>query len=68
MMTTGSQTFQITSDSNQNPLTRPKEFSENLTLKLLPDVIFPFLSCQSDVPSFKMANFKLDDYLRSPNF
>ena len=43
-------------------LTRSKDLSENLSLKLLCDVNFPTLSSQCDISSFKMVNFQLDDY------
>ena len=46
MITTGSQTSQITSNSNKNSLTRLKELLENFSLKLLCDVIFLFFPGQ----------------------
>ena len=41
MVTTGSQTSQTTSNSNQKPVTIFKVLSGNLSLKLLCDAIFP---------------------------
>ena len=53
----GSRTSQITSNSSWKPLTGSKKLSENLTLKLLFDVIFPVLPSKCDIPSSKIANF-----------
>ena len=56
------------SNHTYKPLTTSKNISENFTLKLLFDAIFPSFSDQCDIPSFKMANFQLDDYSWWPNF
>ena len=64
----GIQTSQITSNSNWKPLTRSKDFLENLTLKVLCDVIPLSLPCQSEIPCFKMSSYQLDEYLLKPNF
>ena len=39
-----------------------KHLLENYNLKFLCDIIFLPLPGQSNIPSFKMANFELDDY------
>ena len=62
MITNGSQTSKIAPNSNKKPLARLKDLSENLSLKLLCDVIFFVVTRPIDVPSFKMANFQLHDY------
>ena len=56
------------SNHTYKSLTTSKSISENFTLKLRCDVIFPSSSGQCDIPSFKMANFQLDDYSWWPNF
>ena len=60
MITTCSQTSQITPNWNKKPLTRSKDFIENLNLNLLCDVIFLLLPGQSDIPCFTMAIFDLE--------
>ena len=67
MSTHGNKT-QITSNSNYKPLTRSKELSKNLSLKVLCDIIFLLLSGMFDILSFTMAIFDLDDYHWQPNF
>ena len=51
----------------KKPLTRCNDLSENVSLKLLRDVIFLSLSGQSDIPCFAMTIFHLDDYHWQPN-
>ena len=68
MIATGSQTSQITPIWNKKPLTKSKDFSENLSLKLLSDVILPSLPGQADISWFIMSNFQSDEYPWKPNF
>ena len=51
----------------KNFLLDPKQFSENLSLELLCDVIFLLLPWQSNIPCFTMAIFHLDDYYWQPD-
>ena len=57
MTTPDNQTSQITPSCNKNPLSTSRGLSENLSLKLLCDVIFLSLLNQSDALSFMIANF-----------
>ena len=59
---------QITPDSNKNPLTTSQNFLENLSLKLLCDVIFSWLLSQPNIPRFAKASFYLHDYQSRSNF
>ena len=61
-ITHGSKSYQIVSNSYLKPLTRSKDFSGNLSFKLLSDVIFLSLPGQSNFPCFTMATFLLADY------
>ena len=65
IITTGSQ---IISNSNYKPLTRFKDLSGNLSLKLLRDVIFLSLPDQSDIYCFTIPNFQSDEYPWKLNF
>ena len=67
MSTHGSQTSENTSNCNKKPLTRFKDFSENLKLNLLCDVIFPSLPGQSDILGLTMSNFQSDEHPWKPN-
>ena len=62
IITTGSQTSHITPIFNEKPLTRSKNLSENLSLKLLCDVVFPSFPSQSDIPCIRMSNFESHEY------
>ena len=53
--------------SNKKPLTRSKDLSENLSYKLLCDVISLLCSSQYDIRCFTIAIFHLDDYHWQPN-
>ena len=53
--------------SNKKPLTRSKDLSENLSYKLLCDVISLSCSSQYDIRCFTIAIFHLDDYHWQPN-
>ena len=68
MIITGSWIFQINQIETKKPLTKSKDLSQNLILKLLCDVIFSSLPGQCNIPSLKMANFQLDDYPWQPKF
>ena len=52
----------------KKPLTRFKDLSENLSLKLLCDVIFLSLPDQSDISCFTTSNFQSDEYPWKSNF
>ena len=58
---------QLNQIKTKKPLTRYKDFLENLSLKLLCDVTFPSLPGQSDIPCFTMTIFHLDDCHWQPN-
>ena len=62
MSTHGSQTFQIKPNWTKKPLTRSKDLSENLSCKLLCDVVFPSFRFQSHIPCFTMPNFQSVEY------
>ena len=53
---------------NKNPLTISKGRLENLSLKLLCNVIFPSLPDQFGIFSFTTSNFQLEEYPWEPNF
>ena len=62
MITTGSQTSQISLNWNKKPVTRWKDLSEDLSLKWLCDVILTSLYGQSHIPCFTMFNLQSDEY------
>ena len=62
MSTHGSQTSQIKPKLNKKPPTISKGLLENLSLKLLCDVIFLQSTDQSNIPCFTKVIFDLDDY------
>ena len=49
--------LKFTPNSNKKSLTRSKDLSQNITLKLLDGVIFPSLPSQFGIPFFTMSNF-----------
>ena len=59
MITPGNQTSQVTPNWNEKPLTTSKGLSENLSWKLMCDVIFPSFHSQSDIISFYHGYFSL---------
>ena len=67
MGTHGSQTSQIKQNWNRKPLTRSKDLSGNLSLKLLCDVILLSLHGQTDIPCFATSNFQSEEYPWKPN-
>ena len=52
---------------NKKPLTRSKDHSENLSFKLLRDVVFPSLPGQLDISCITMSNFQSYEYPWKPN-
>ena len=62
MITTGSETCQITANWNKKPLTKSKDFLENVGSKFLCDIISPLLPGQYDFPCFTMSISRLDYY------
>ena len=64
----GNQISQITPNWNKKPLTTSKNVSENLSLRLLYDIVFPSLSGQSEISCFIMTIFHLRDYQWQANF
>ena len=52
---------------NKKPLTRSKDHSENLSFKLLRDVVFLSLPGQLDISCITMSNFQSHEYPWKPN-
>ena len=67
MIIPGNQT-QITPTWNKKTLTKFKDVLDNLSLKLLCDVIFLSLPGQSDIACFTVVNFQSDEYSCKQNF
>ena len=71
MINPGNEKSQITYNWNKKNLTTSKNLSESLSLSLLCDVIFSFLSGKSykkNILCFTMSIFHLHDYHWQPNF
>ena len=62
MSTHGSYTLPKSHEIQTKLLTKSKYVPENLSMKLLCDIMFLSFSGQSDIPCFKMTIFHLDDH------
>lgn len=68
MITPNSQTSQGTPNWNKKSQSKNQILLQKRSLKLLSGIIFLSLHSQSDIASFAIANFQLDNFLWQLNF